>query len=391
VWTMRFMNCLLRCLFSTAPIVMPLVACRMAALSSEFGYCSDNAMGYLAYSHAVLNVTQDVDACYQWARISLSFPERFDLSLLPKVKLFFYANMAFWKEPIQACCDIILKIKEDLLMVGDIESAVAAIFYHTRQSLFSGNELTAAEKVCSSGMAMMTQLSQLQSCLSHSSNHLIIVKLIGGVGTHHNPFAKLSGSFNGEINSEDDVLQHALSTGKTGVAQGIRFNRLFLSYWFKRYGEAAEMAEHYISRTLMPLVDTQYAFYSGLTAYQLARYPPSDPKWIAIGEKSLLLLKSWKSHSAWNWQNKFLLLEAECHFSKGEMEKAEVSYILAIESARRHKFVHEEGLGNELFSTFCATIGNVDKAKSHLLEAKACYKKWGAFALIDQLNSLEKQ
>ena len=238
---------------------------------------------------------------------------------------------------------------------------------------------------------LQTQLSQLQSCLSHSSNHLIIVKLIGGVGTHHDPFVKLSGAFNGEINSEDDVLQHALSTGKTGVAQGIRFNRLFLAYWFKRYGEAAEMAEHYISRTLVPLVDAQYAFYSGLTAYQLARYPPSDPKWIAIGEKSLLLLKSWKSHSAWNWQNKFLLLEAECHFSKGEMEKAEVSYILAIESARRHKFVHEEGLGNELFSTFCATIGNVDKAKSHLLEAKACYKKWGAFALIDQLNSLEKQ
>lgn len=158
LWKMRFMNCLLRCLFSTAPMVMPLVACRMAALSLDFGYCSDNAMGYMAYSHAVLNITQDIDACYQWARISLSFPERFDLSLLPKAKLFFYAYMAVWKEPIQACCDIILKIKEDLLMVGDVESAVIAIFNHSRQSLFSGNELTAAEKVCSSGMAMMVSI-----------------------------------------------------------------------------------------------------------------------------------------------------------------------------------------------------------------------------------------
>lgn len=240
-------------------------------------------------------------------------------------------------------------------------------------------------------MLLQTQLSQLQTCLSHSSSHLVILKLIGDVGTRHNPFEKLSEAFNGEINSEDDVLQHALSTGKHGVAQCIRFNRLFLAYWFKQYGEAAEMAELYKSRTLIPLVDTQYAFYSGLTAYQLARCLPNDPKWMAIGEKSLLSFKSWKSHSTWNWQNKFLLLEAECHFSKGEIEKAGISYTLAIESARRHKFVHEEGLGNELFSAFYATIGNLDKAKSHISEAKACYKKWGAFALIDQLNFLEKQ
>mmetsp|Transcript_1921 Transcript_1921/g.4149 ORF Transcript_1921/g.4149 Transcript_1921/m.4149 type:complete len:1254 (-) Transcript_1921:1038-4799(-) len=390
LWSMRFMSHLLKYLFSTKPIVLPLVACRMVTLSSEHGYCSDSALGFLAYSHAVYNIVQDIDVAYRWARISLCFPERFGLSLLPKLKCYFSAFTSFWKEPIQATCDVLFKSHQDLTLLGDVESAVAAIFNYCRQSLFSGKDLATAEKVCSSAMTKMAQIRQLHASLSHSSNHLIILKLSGDAGLH-NPFEKLSGAFNGEIKNEDDILHHASSTGKIGIVQAIHFNRLFLAYWFKRYEEAAEMAKLYKRRMMMPLVDVYHALYEGLTAYHFARHLPNDPKWMEIGEKALLSFKTWKSHSTWNWENKFLLLEAECHFSKGELEKAEQTYTLAIESARRHKFVHEEGLGNELCSTFYTTIGNVDKAKCHISAARACYEKWGAFALVDLLDSSEKQ
>jgi len=238
-------------------------------------------------------------------------------------------------------------------------------------------------------MLLQAHLNQKTGLLTNSSHHHILLKLIGEAGVEHNPFGTLGEAFNELINSEDDILQYALSTGKTGVVQGVRFNKLFLAYWFKEYREAAEVAELYASCLMMPLIDIQFSFYSGLTAYHFARYLPNEPRWVAIGGKALSSFKYWKSHSTWNWENKFFLLEAECHFSKGETEKARLNYRLAIESARKHKFVHEEGLANELCSTFHATIGNADKAKSHISEARACYQKWGAYALIDQLDSLE--
>jgi len=384
---MRFLGCLGRFLFSTEPLVMPLVVIRMISVDDR--YCNDSAIAFQYFGFCVYRIAQDIDAAYQWAKISLRFPERFGVSMLPSLKAHFHAFLSFFKEPMQATCDELLSAHQDLVMLGDVEGAVIAIFNHCRQRLFSGQELTATETVCSQATAMMAHLNQRHAYVSHSFNHHIILKLIGEVGLAQNLFTTLSEAINEQINSEDDILQYALSKGRTGVIQGIHLNKLFLAYWFKEYDEAAKITELYESRLMMPFNDIQFSFYSGLTAYRFARYLTNEPKWMAIGEKALLSFKSWKDHSSWNWENKFFLLEAECHFSKGETEKAWVNYALAIESARKHKFVHEEGLANELCSAFHTTLGNVGKAKIHSSQAWACYQKWGAYALIDQLDSLD--
>ena len=204
------------------------------------------------------------------------------------------------------------------------------------------------------------------------------------------PFDAHSRAFDKEIRDEDTLLQHAIAKGMTGLIQGIRFNRLFLAFWFKRYDEAAEMMELYKVRTIMPLLDAYHAFYSGLTAFHFARHFESEPKWMATGEKALSLYKIWARHSTWNWENKFYLMQAECHFCKGELKEAEEMYRLAINSARKHRFVHEEGLGHELLSVFYTSTGNTDKAKCHISEARTCYERWGAFALLDLLDSPEQ-
>ncbi|KAL7539299.1 hypothetical protein ACHAXR_009167 [Thalassiosira sp. AJA248-18] len=387
LWTLRFMNLLSRYLFSTNPIKFPLLACRMIDISLEHGYCCDSVMGFAAFSLSQLNILQDIDEAYKWAKIALSISENFSAqALLLKLKCLFYTFTSVWKEPIQATCVALSKTHQDLLLVGDVELASVANFNYCRQSLFTGKELATVDKDCSSATVKMAELTHIQSYLSHSSHHLIIIKLSGNTATK-NPFGALSGVLD-EINNEDDLLRHVESTGKTGVVQAIRFNRLFLAYWFKRYEEAAEMANLYKTRTVMPLIDAYHAFYEGLTAFHFARHSSDDEqKWMEIGEKDLSPFRTWAAHSTWNWENKLLLLEAEMHFSKKEMEKAEEKYRAAIQSAQCHRFIHEEGLANELFSVFHNTNGNFDKAKIHISEARACYEKWGAFALIDLLDS----
>jgi len=389
LWTMRFMDRCLKYLFSTKPNVVPLVACRIIRISSEYGYSCDSTMGFAAYSIAQLNILQDIDEACKWAKITLCFPEFFSAqALLPKVTCFFHIFTSFWKEPIQASCDVLLKTHQDSLMVGDVEIAMIAIFNCCRQSLFTGKDLATIDEDCASVTSKMKELTQIQSFLSHSSHHLLILKLIGNASTK-NPFHTFNGVFNGEISNEDDLLQHTVSTGKAGVAQAIYFNRLFIAFFFKRYGEAAEMAELYKSRTMMPLIDAYHAFYEGLTAFHFARHSADDEpnKWFQIGEKALSSFKTWATHSTWNWENKLLLLEAEWHFSKGEMEKAEVKYNLAIESARRHRFIHEEGLANDLAASFHLYHYMEKEALGHLTQVKKCYEKWGAFALVERLDS----
>lgn len=55
--------------------------------------------------------------------------------------------------------------------------------------------------------------------------------------------------------------------------------------------------------------------------------------------------------------------------------------------SRKHGFVHEEGVANELYSEYHFANGNIDKAKRHIAEARVCYEKWEAHALVDRLDA----
>lgn len=229
---------------------------------------------------------------------------------------------------------------------------------------------------------MKAQLKQAHHCFDQASHHLMVLKLMGS------DKPTLFSMFEAAIKTEDDALHYALSANKTELADLIYANRLFINFWFKRYDEAAEMAEKYQSnyRLHLNFADVIHAFYEGLTAFHLARCSDDREKWMNVGQSALKRYESITKHSVWNFENKMLLLEAERHFSRGEKDMAQQKYEASIESARRHRFVHEEGLAMELFGDFYKKTGNDNEAAGQIANARVCFEKWGAFGLLDHLS-----
>ena len=93
----------------------------------------------------------------------------------------------------------------------------------------------------------------------------------------------------------------------------------------------------------------------------------------------------WTNESEWNFRNKYLLLQAENHFSSGELCKAEVEYKLAILFAHDHRFVHEEAVACELAGNFHLEMNRKDHSLCLLKQAVNCYIKWGAHRKADDL------
>ena len=203
------------------------------------------------------------------------------------------------------------------------------------------------------------------------------------MGIDKNPYAVSAGVFV----DEDSLLQHAVSTKESGLLHTIYFTRLFLAYWFERYEEAAEMAACYRGATAMRFSDVYHALYEGLSAFCLARSSVDEPKWMVLGENAIATYRSWVKHSSWNFENKLLLLEAERFFAKGEIEAAKEKYETSIESARRHRFVHEEGLAMELLGRLYRDSGRLEEAKEQIALAHVCYDKWGAKGVLDRLGA----
>ena len=132
-------------------------------------------------------------------------------------------------------------------------------------------------------------------------------------------------------------------------------------------------------------------FFVGLAAFYFAREGKDKLgdrvlKWMKIGEEALNKVECWSSHSAWNFQNKLLLLRAEKNYCMGETESAKSLYEESILSAQEHKFIHEEGIAHELYGHFSLERGHRSDALRSFNSSVKCYMDWGALAVARRLE-----
>jgi len=128
-------------------------------------------------------------------------------------------------------------------------------------------------------------------------------------------------------------------------------------------------------------------FFEGLASFYLARESTHEAEtWITKGEAVLARMRNLSKHSSWNWENKVLLLEAECMYTLN-VDGAAKYYARAIQSAHEHKFVHEEAISSELAGIFYCNKNLCRKALQLLLHSVRKYEEWGAFAVARRVIS----
>lgn len=118
-------------------------------------------------------------------------------------------------------------------------------------------------------------------------------------------------------------------------------------------------------------------FYDGLISFFFAR-TTGEECWRKRGDEVYHQMENWSRHSVWNFENNLLLLKAERHNTLQEPNAAIEAYEASIESARKHRFIHEEAIACELAAYFCARCGNQKKARELFKQSYVAYMSWGA-------------
>ncbi|KAL7492633.1 hypothetical protein ACHAWT_002842, partial [Skeletonema menzelii] len=388
-WRLRFLQLLSTPLYLLQPHLIGVTACRIVKLSLEHGFCSESAFGLQIYGQCISNIQKDADECIKWCQAALCLTESLGAKqMIPRIKTNIFL-FAYWKEPLQAKIESLKENHSELLMAGDLEVLSLNAFHFGRRSLLCGRTLLTADKECAALLHEIHQHRQMNALLPMISNHLSILKLIGSNYDSKlqpsKPLFHLLG--NSEIDSEDGLLHHALSSQLIGPTQQCYFDRLVLAFWSRNYSEAAEYAEKYSKcHQSVRFTEPFKTFYQGVSAFRLARLEDDKAReWADMGKTALSQYQTWVKYSDWNWENKLLLLEAESHACEGEYEMAKSKFRASIDSAQRHRFVHEEGLASELLGTFLEENGEAEETKQQYAYARSCYQKWGAFALADRL------
>ena len=138
--------------------------------------------------------------------------------------------------------------------------------------------------------------------------------------------------------------------------------------------------------TLRPIV-LLAVFFEALVFFQLARHSKDAAKWIAKGDFLLEKIQSWDAQGRWNFRNKRLLLEAEKMYLTGQFNQAQSLYIESIQSAKEHRFIHEQAIASELAGMFYYERGFQSKARLLLKHSVQCFREWGAMAVARRIEA----
>ncbi len=118
-------------------------------------------------------------------------------------------------------------------------------------------------------------------------------------------------------------------------------------------------------------------FYYGLTLLETLKKKSNVSKHREVVE-TIRCMKDAVTHADANIRNKLELLQAELHGLDARHNKAVSLYIASIASAKRSKFIHEQGLACERAGLYYKKMGSAQNAVTFFRQAHSCYKEWGS-------------
>ncbi|HJX21608.1 MAG TPA: hypothetical protein VJ454_11500, partial [Steroidobacteraceae bacterium] len=170
----------------------------------------------------------------------------------------------------------------------------------------------------------------------------------------------------------------------------IKLKTRFLSGDYAEALAAAEKAKAllWISAAHIHLLD--YFYYIALTVAALYENASADEqnRWRELLTAHREQLREWADNYPPTFGDKHALVSGEIARLEGQDADAMRLYEQAIQSARDHGFVQNEGLSQEVAARFYAARGFDTIAHAYLREARRCYLRWGAFGKVRQLEQL---
>ncbi|MEO1376952.1 MAG: HAMP domain-containing sensor histidine kinase, partial [Cyanobacteria bacterium J06635_10] len=166
----------------------------------------------------------------------------------------------------------------------------------------------------------------------------------------------------------------------------------FILYLYNKPIEALSAvieAEKLIEFALGTITIADQNFYQSLiltALYPTANFLEQKKYWHKL-ESNQKQMRIWADNCEANFLHKYLIVEAEIARISGNQLEAMELYDLAITSAKKHEFVQNEALANELAAKFWLGINKEDFAQIYLSKAYNGYQTWGAKRKVAELES----
>ena len=362
------------------PTLFPAIILHTVRQCMKFGNSPLAASAYSWYGALLCGVYDQIEAGYEFGKLSLQLLEQFNaIALTAKVSNMFNVFIRPWKEPLNRAIAALPTAIQSGFDNGDVEYAFYAAVHYCNYLFYSGEAL---ELVRQAQERYLPAISKARYEFHEGFvriNQQVVINLFGET-------------------EEPQSLEGLVLDGERCLSQWLENNIVFLvlcfyeaqmrlAYLFEDLRAAVDAGERgwqYRQAALGTLYASEYSFYYSLALLAKGNLTPQQSDRLAANRSQL---KIWAQFSPSNFQHKYDLVEAEWYRILDRKIEAIELYERAIAGAKENRYLQEEALANELAAKFYLNWGKEKVAAGYMQEAYYGYSCWGARAKVEDLET----
>jgi predicted ATPase/signal transduction histidine kinase len=362
-----------------------MVVCRMVNISMQHGMSGPSAHGYACLGSILGPSFHRFGEGYRLAKLAYSLVEKHGFTAYQTKVYHDVANVSRWTQPIRSAMELRRAVTRIAIETGDLTYACYSMHQSITGLLLRNEPLDAVwrESEMALDFARKAKFRDVADLIV--SQQRFIAAMQGRNATFS--------TFNDE-RFEETTFESQLT--------GDRMNTMICLYWILKLkarflaGDctealaAAGKAKPLLRREASQVFLLDYFYYTALTVAALYQDASADQQtsWRDLLQEHREQLREWAENYPPTFGDKYALVSAEIARLEGRDAEAMRLYEEAIESAREHEFVQNEGLAQEVAARFYAARGVERIALDYLRGARDCYVRWGALGKARQLDQL---
>jgi len=371
--------------FAENPMVLSILY-TMLDLSQRYGNSVASPYAYAVYGNLVSWQLLDIELAYQLGQLALTIVEKLNAKAVsPQVNVAVYINLIYKKQHIKETLEPLQLSINQALEVGNIEFACHNANFYCEHLLFVGKPLGKVYESLKKYLNFIANSKQYHQLTLTQITTQAVANLISD---SYQPK-----QLTGEIISESATIDYLKSINNRILIFNLYHYKSFLSYLFQDFQNSisySEIALEHSGFVKSEVIFTEHNFVYSLAILGQYRYATAEQaqtqplKQVADNQE---LMEIWAYHAPMNFQYRYDLVEAEQARVFGTPLTAMELYDKAIAGAKENEYIQYVALGNELAGEFYLELGRQKIAQTYLAEAHYAYRRWGATAKLNDLES----
>ncbi|MEM9488434.1 MAG: GAF domain-containing protein, partial [Myxococcota bacterium] len=350
----------------------------------RYGYAPAAGYAYVTYAFCITNMDRYEEA-FEYGKLGMALNERLgNVAMQGRVTTFFTCFAQYWCEHFRECEPYWTAAYHQLRETGDYVHANFMVLTRTAMRIAQGVELSRLYQEIADDLAWIAPMGY-ELC------HRIVrmdLQLIGNL-MGRTPERM---SLDDDEFSESDYVAWMRAQNDNPMGMGYYYVAVLMyRYLYGNARGAMAAGEQYMlyePGVSGMVVIAENGFYYPLAILAAMTDMSEDERasyWPVV-ERLAARAARWAESCPANFENRYLLIQAEMARIRGEDYRAMELYDRAIRSASDNDYIHNVALASELAARLYYNRGRKKLARVYLDDARRAYHEWGAAGKVAQLD-----